>query len=214
MSYFDRSSSIDREVVSKRKSQLRSIAALYLTVKLHSEGEAKDAASVVLEEFANLDGCSFSRKNIIDQEQELLKELQWKLHPPTPQLFLYHFMTLLCTGQNNIHLNSISKVANYILDTLLPHPESRSVASIIAIASLQVALRGVKSTVITSDSIKAFQQFVQKTFQEDLPEMERLCNLALNVFHEGSAGDYKILTLEEVKNCIDVNHNVYETLCI
>ena len=215
MSYVDRSTSADKEVASQRKSQLRPIAALYLTVKLHSQGETRDAASALLKVFANLDGCSFSRRHIIEQEQLLLKELQWKLHPPTPQLFLYYFMTLLCcTGQNKSHLNSISKVANYVLDALLPHPELKSMASTIAMASLQVALRGVKSTVITSESINAFQEFVQETFQDALEEMERITKFALIVFHQGSVDDFTILTLTEVKEIIDENHNVYETLRI
>jgi len=218
MSYFERFASTDKGAGTKRKCQLQSIAALYLTVKVHSE-QSRSAASSLLKLFQNLDGCCFSRTCILEQEQKLLKELEWKLHPPTPQSFLYHFMLLLCNEGSNTHLNSIFEVANYILDTLLPHPVVRSCkASSIAMASLRVALQGVKSTAITKEKIIAFQLKIEKGFEGDLLEMnnelERISQLALVVFNNGDSGDFRVLTLEEVRKSVDEHCIVYEVHCI
>lgn len=215
MSYFQRFASTDKDAGTKRDCQLQSIAALYLTVKIHSE-QSRAAASFLLELFQNLDGCCFTRACILEQEQKLLMELEWKLHPPTPQSFIYHFMLLLCSNEgSNAHLNSIFQVANYILDTLLPHPAVRSCkASSIAMASLRVALQGVKSTVVTAETIVAFQLKIEEAFEGILLEMndelERISQLALVVFNNGASCDFTIMTLEEVRKNADEHCIVYE----
>ena len=212
MSYFDRSSFADKEVVSNKiKTQLRSITSLYLAVKVHDK-HPRVAAASLLKTFAKLDECYFSRYHIFEQEQEILKALEWKLCPPTPQLFLYNFMMLLWNEKHNsYHFNSILEVANYMLDSFLPLTEFKSLkASSIAMASLEVALRGVKSTVVTAESIYCFQRMIEKIFQDDLPETNDEMMHIRKFYCEGERGNFANLALEAVKRQIDNNCTLYD----
>ena len=185
---------------TRRNRQLQSIAAPYLAVKIHSE-QSRAAASYLFELFQNLDCCCFSRTFILEQEQKLLKELGC----------IYHFMLLLCNEGSNAHLHSIFQVANYIIDTLLPHPAVRSCkASSIAMASLRVPLQCVKSTAVTADKIVAFQLKIEEAFEGILLEMNdelersQLALISLILFKNGASCDFTIMTLEEVrKNAVE-----------
>ena len=186
---------------TRRNRQLQSIAAPYLAGKIHSE-QSRAAASYLFELFQNLDCCCFSRTFILEQEQKLLKELGC----------IYHFMLLLCNEGSNAHLHSIFQVANYIIDTLLPHPAVRSCkASSHGISPCSSSM--CQSTAVTADKIVAFQLKIEEAFEGILLEMNdelERSQLALILFKNGASCDFTIMTLEEVRTNADEHCIVYE----
>ena len=46
---------------------------------------------------------SFTLKEMEKMEYDVLQRLRWRVHPPTPQLFVKHFLSFLSTTEQEIH---------------------------------------------------------------------------------------------------------------
>jgi Cyclin, N-terminal domain/Cyclin, C-terminal domain len=86
------------EGMTKKHFQLVSLTCLYLTIKLdHKQG------FLSIELMIHLSREKFSKEQMVCMEKEILRTLAWKLHPPTPHVFLNHFLLLLEPGTSVPH---------------------------------------------------------------------------------------------------------------
>ena len=74
------------EGINKKHFQLLSLTILYLTVKLDCHQRF-----LSMEMMIHLSREKFTKAQMVEMEKEVLKTLKWKLHPPTPSVFLRHF---------------------------------------------------------------------------------------------------------------------------
>lgn len=74
---------------NKQAFQLAAMTSLYIAVKLF-EPEIME-----LRIFANLSHGSYTEKQIVDSEMEILDALNWRVQPPTALSFVRHFFSLL-----------------------------------------------------------------------------------------------------------------------
>lgn len=82
------------EGLSKRHFQLLSLTCLYITTKMESNQGFLSIAMMI-----HLSREKFSKAQMIAMEKEILRALEWKVHPPTSFVFLQHFLMLLSPEQ-------------------------------------------------------------------------------------------------------------------
>jgi hypothetical protein len=86
------------EGMTKKHFQLVSLTCLYLTIKLDCQ-----PGLLSIEVMIHLSREKFSKEQMLRMEKEILKTLVWKIHPPTPHVFLNHFLLLLEPGKSVSH---------------------------------------------------------------------------------------------------------------
>lgn len=72
--------------------QLCAMTALHLALKVY---DSPTVRIVKLNCLVKLGNGEFTENDIIQKEQDLLQALHWRLHPPTPDCFLYRYLELL-----------------------------------------------------------------------------------------------------------------------
>ena len=72
--------------------QLCAMTALHLALKVY---DSPTVRIVKLNCLVKLGNGEFTENDVIQKEQDLLQALNWRLHPPTPDCFLYRYLELL-----------------------------------------------------------------------------------------------------------------------
>ncbi|KAG7355418.1 cyclin-like protein [Nitzschia inconspicua] len=104
MNHLDRFLDTFTEQVDKNTFQLLAMTCLYLSIKLNEYKhllipESKSSMDTIL----RLSRGAFTLPQMEQMEYEVLQRLRWHVHPPTPQLFVKHFLFFLSVDQNEIH---------------------------------------------------------------------------------------------------------------
>ena len=85
--------------VDSRTFQLTAMTSLYLAMKLNSDNGSDDCSSpsrrLRLFSFVELSRGQFCAEDISEMEKTILKELRWKVHPPTPMTFISYLLRLM-----------------------------------------------------------------------------------------------------------------------
>jgi hypothetical protein len=90
--------------VDKDLFQLLAMTCLYLSVKLNEykhlliPGSKSSMDTILL-----LSRGFFTLEQMEKMECDVLQRLQWHVHPPTPQLFVKHFLFFLSIEQHEVH---------------------------------------------------------------------------------------------------------------
>jgi len=96
MNYLDRYLGSFDGIVGKNLFQLVSMTCLYLAIKLNEQDPlVMEGCRSSMETILQLSNGIFTLGEMETKERELLQILQWRVHPPTSQLFVGQF--LLCT---------------------------------------------------------------------------------------------------------------------
>jgi len=96
MNYLDRYLGSYVGIVGKNLFQLVSMTCLYLSIKLNEHDPLViEGCRSSMDTILQLSNGIFTLQEMETKERELLQTLQWRVHPPTSQLFVGQF--LLCT---------------------------------------------------------------------------------------------------------------------
>ncbi|KAL3906645.1 MAG: hypothetical protein SGARI_003909, partial [Bacillariaceae sp.] len=95
---------LTREVVDKNMFQLLAMTCLYISIKLNEYKhllipDSKSSMDTIL----RLSRGAFTLEQMEKMEYEVLRRLKWHVHPPSPQLFVKHFLFFLCVEEHEIH---------------------------------------------------------------------------------------------------------------
>ncbi|CAB9515480.1 diatom-specific cyclin [Seminavis robusta] len=122
------------EGITKKHFQLLSLTCLYLTIKLDCH-----QGFLSMEMMIHLSREKFSKYQMSAMEKEILRCLEWKLHPPTPSIFLRHFLLLL-QPQHRVHRDVIESARFYMELAALDYQSVTQRPSRIALAALLNAM--------------------------------------------------------------------------
>ncbi|CAB9511839.1 diatom-specific cyclin [Seminavis robusta] len=135
MSFLDRylAHHVERhpEGIPKHAFQLLAMTCLYIAVKLDQP------RMLSLETMAHLSRGTFSKAQMQAMEMEILTNLNWHVHPPTPYTFLSYFIQL---SKPNPAASKIYEMARYFVElSVLDYYFVGKQASTVAIAALMNA---------------------------------------------------------------------------
>jgi hypothetical protein len=104
MNHLDRFLATFGEEVDKNLFQLLAMTCLYLSIKLNEYKhllipESKSSMDTIL----RLSRGAFNLQQMEKMEYEVLQRLRWHVHPPTPQLFVKHFLFFLSVEEHEVH---------------------------------------------------------------------------------------------------------------
>lgn len=158
LSYLDRF--LSYYSCDRRTFKLAATASLFLAVKLH-EPRKTDLMGIL----SDLSRGEFSMEDVIRMEREFLDALTWKLNPPTPGVFVGHFLHLLSVPVDSEVTRSISALAAFFTELAVCDYSFVNVnSSIIAVASILNAMETIKSKEFTRKSKNAFAELIAKRF--------------------------------------------------
>ena len=172
------------EEEESRRYQLGAMSALFLVIKLHGEtGSAAERQRVGddasyfsrvnrrhkrrlrLMEFVELSRGQFDPADIAEMERVMLSTLQWKVNPPTPTVFVGHFLKLLPTHnmiQRDLILHVLQELSRYLteLSVCLADVTTLYRPSWIAYASLLISLHAIRLDALPLENRIAFHSTV------------------------------------------------------
>ena len=104
MNHLDRFLATFNEEVDKNLFQLLAMTCLYLSIKLNEYKhllipESKSSMDTIL----RLSRGAFNLQEMEKMEYEVLQRLRWHVHPPTPQVFVKHFLFFLSVEEHEVH---------------------------------------------------------------------------------------------------------------
>jgi hypothetical protein len=103
MSHLDRYLASCPNAVDKNHFQLLSMTCLYLAIKLNEYKHLLIPGSVSsMDTILQLSRGFFTLEQMERMENDILQRLQWHVHPPTPQVFVKHFLFFLSTEEQGI----------------------------------------------------------------------------------------------------------------
>jgi hypothetical protein len=112
--------------------QLAGLTALQLAIKVH------ETRIFPLEQLVRIGNTGITPNDVTEMERKLLKTIQWKLHPPTVECFVYTYSELLQESSRKVLLATTFR---YIRQALLQEHEFEN--STLAYASMLVAMEEV-----------------------------------------------------------------------
>jgi len=104
MNHLDRYLAVYPCTVDKDRFQLLAMTCLYLSVKLNEYRHllipgSKSSMDTILQ----LSRGYYTLQQMEKMEHDVLQRLQWHVHPPTPQIFVKHFLFFLAIDDHEVH---------------------------------------------------------------------------------------------------------------
>ena len=138
MNHLDRYLSEYPHVVDKNKFQLLAMTCLYLSIKLNVYKHLLIPGSKsTMDSILQLSRGFFTLKEMEEMENDILQRLQWHVHPPSPQVFVRHFLYLM--GIEDTELLDVSQfmVELSVMDYYFVDYKSSEVAIAAVLNALQ-----------------------------------------------------------------------------
>jgi len=158
LSYLDRF--LSYYSCDRRTFKLAATSSLFLAVKLH-EPRKTDLMGIL----SDLSRGEFSMDDVVRMEREFLDALTWKLNPPTPAVFVGHFLHLLSVPADSEVARSISALSAFFTELAVCDYSFVTVhSSTIAVASILNAMETINSKDFTRKSKNAFAELIAKHF--------------------------------------------------
>eukprot|EP00526_Cylindrotheca_closterium_P016691 CAMPEP_0113658996 /NCGR_PEP_ID=MMETSP0017_2-20120614/32081_1 /TAXON_ID=2856 /ORGANISM="Cylindrotheca closterium" /LENGTH=327 /DNA_ID=CAMNT_0000573435 /DNA_START=146 /DNA_END=1129 /DNA_ORIENTATION=+ /assembly_acc=CAM_ASM_000147 len=116
MNYLDRCLATS-PAVDKSSFQLLAMTCLYVSIKLnHHTHLLIPGSNSTLQSLLELSRGFFSTKDLEKKELELLRRLEWQVHPPTPQYFLESFHAMFLEALEQRHLQELHHTHDMSMD--------------------------------------------------------------------------------------------------
>lgn len=144
----------------KKQFQLLAMASLCLAIKLHGHGDVYDSTTSlttnmvprIIETILQIGDGNYTIEQLRTMEVDILQNLQWLLHPPTPQVFVSYFFRVFSWAESP----ELTELTSYIVELSVHDYYFVSFKpSVVALASLSNAthmLLGPASTMMRDES--------------------------------------------------------------
>jgi len=207
MSYYDRYIAKFPCNDKAQERQLVAATSLYMAVKINETRRKEDTIQC----FFKLSDGRLSVQDITNMESQMLFGLNWLVNPPSPQTFVHQVTSLLCCTHLRRGSSSgptiIYEVAIYITELSLLNDELTSEkASTLGLASMLIVLRGVKSTVLSSDQIAEFFNFLSSL---GFDNSENINSVAYQIVETLHSNEWR-LTLVQIYEKLDPSRIVFK----
>jgi hypothetical protein len=184
MNHLDRFLATFTDEVDKNLFQLLAMTCLYLSIKLNEYKhllipESKSSMDTIL----RLSRGAFNLKQMEKMEYEVLQRLQWHVHPPTPQLFVKHFLFFLSVEEHEVHDLTQFMVELSVMDYFFVSFKPSEVA----VASLLNALDRLYPQSLTQAHLALLGQFIDVHSPAVLACRERLSLIYAQANEQGPA---------------------------
>jgi hypothetical protein len=157
MSHLDRYLASFTEEVDKNMFQLLAMTCLYLSIKLNEYKHLLIPESTSsMDTILRLSRGVFTLSQMEQMEYEVLQRLRWHVHPPTPQLFMKHFMFFVSVEEPEIHDLTQFMIELSIMDYFFVTYK----ASEVAVASLLNALQCLQPQTVPQRKLSFLTSFV------------------------------------------------------
>jgi hypothetical protein len=101
MNHLDRYLAAYPSAVNRQLFQLLAMTCLYLSIKLNEiEGVRISGSKSTMDAILQLSRGWFTIEQMEKMEYDILQRLQWRVHPPTVQLFVMHLSSFLSCGDS------------------------------------------------------------------------------------------------------------------
>lgn len=154
--------------IDSRTFQLTAMTSLYLAMKMYSvNSDAYTQRKLSLAHFVDLSRGQFTAVDVSKLELSILKELQWKINPPTPLTTVSYLLRLMpsrsslphsCHGNYDLVLHVLHELARYLseLSGCLDSVSTFYSSSQIAYASILVSMELMTYSSLPLDARKVF----------------------------------------------------------
>lgn len=162
--------------VDSRTFQLTAMTSLYLAIKISDSGDDHNPSSrrLRLTSFVELSRGQFCPKDITQTERAILKELQWKVYPPTPMTFVSFLLRLMPSHESlpynsrksyDLVLHVLHELARYLseLSVCLGSISMAHTPSQVAYASILLSMELLTPIALPLDARTAFSEAVVST---------------------------------------------------
>ena len=188
------------EGINKKHFQLLALTILYLTVKLDCH-----QGFLSMEMMIHLSREKFTKAQMVEMEKEVLKGLEWKLHPPTASVFLRHFLLLLESDQKVKH-DVVESARFYMELTVLDYQSVPQRPSRIALAALLNAMqqeRAAATSTTCSFVLDRQYNFLLSLIALSERETVEHCCSRLNELFNGLAADEMDVVVHSADPALD-----------
>ena len=170
------------EGINKKHFQLLALTILYLTIKLDC-----NQGFLSMEMMIHLSRERFAKAQMVEMEKEVLRALEWKLHPPTASVFFRHFLLLLETEQP-VTQDVIESARFYMELTVLDYKSVEQRPSRIALASLLNAMEQTLSAPCPAVQDRQYNFLLSLVAPAERDTVDR-CRARLHELFSGLAAD-------------------------
>jgi hypothetical protein len=145
-------------ILTKRSFQLGAIACLYLAMKVY------DTTFVKLSSLVRLGRGLFTEADVLKMEMQILINLEWRVHPPTPMCFLRHFTRLIPATVSSSTSFMITEVSRFVAEiSICLYKFVRYHPSMIAYASLCIAMDGMDESSLPQWQRREVYRYIDAT---------------------------------------------------
>jgi Cyclin, C-terminal domain len=145
-----------------------------------------------MEMMIHLSREKFSKAQMVEMEKEVLRALEWKLHPPTASVFLSHFLLLLEADQEVKH-DVVESARFYMELAVLDYSCVNQRPSRVALAALLNAMDQERSAALDSGACSFVQErqynFLLSLIAPSERDIVDRCRSRLNELFNGLAAD-------------------------
>jgi hypothetical protein len=185
MSHLDRYLANYSDLVDKNQFQLLAMTCLYMAIKLNEYKHLMIPGSKSsMETILHLSKGFFTIQQMEKMEYDVLQRLQWHVHPPTPQVFVKHFMLFLIS--HDCEERDLHDLAQFYVElSAMDYFFVDYKASDVALASLLNAME-------TASTSTSQETTLQLPFQDEAVDLEstsiRACRERLSLIHAQATG--------------------------
>lgn len=161
--------------IDSRLFQLSAMTSLYLAMKMYSDScEDSPYRRLNLNAFVELSRGQFTAQDVSQMESVILRELKWKVNPPTPMTSVPYLLRLMpsprllpesCYESYDLVLHVLHELARYLseLSVCLDSVSTIYTPSQIAYASILVSMDLLTYSALPQPVRKAFNEAVVQT---------------------------------------------------
>jgi hypothetical protein len=138
-------------VTCRKEFQLVAMTSLMLSIKLN------DSTMVKLDSMVKLGRGLFDEADVVAMETKMLREFQWRVHPPTPVCFMRQFLRLLPPETTPIARYTIVEVTRFISEiSACLYKFIRYSASTMALSAILIAMDRIDDSTLPHWQRKLF----------------------------------------------------------
>eukprot|EP00934_Nitzschia_sp_Nitz4_P005030 Nitzschia sp. Nitz4//scaffold31_size150131//74575//75657//NITZ4_002832-RA/size150131-processed-gene-0.111-mRNA-1//1//CDS//3329547671//5020//frame0 len=166
-----------QQSVDSRGFQLIAMTSLYLAIKVNSDNSDEGVSPhrrLRLNAFVELSRGQFCAQDITNMEQEMLRDLRWKVHPPSPMTIVSYLLRLMpsysavpyeCRKSYDLVLHVLHELARYLTELSVCLGSACSVHSPaqVAYASILVSMDLLTESALPSSVKNYFNEAVVRT---------------------------------------------------
>jgi hypothetical protein len=129
-------------IVSAGDYQLAAMTALYLALKVF---DSPTQRLIQLDSLVKLGNGGFDEAAVVKMEKKMLRALNWRLHPPTPDCFVQQYMQLLPADTSSATRSKIEEASLLVLEVAISRERFLSTEpSVLGFTSMLVAIEGIE----------------------------------------------------------------------